>query len=98
MNAAVVYESMFGNTRAVAETIAEGLRCGRRAVALDTRLSYPLIAGAARAIPRRLAHQGYEVVARPTGFIVEVTQGPLKPGEHERARAWGAGLVRYGAR
>ena len=177
MEVAVVYESIFGNTRLVAETIAEGLRSAdagvqvallpvanatddkvgevdllvvggpthmmgltsvhsrksgagagnrgpsdgeaaphfgegavglglrewlealpaglgeRRAAAFDTRLSYPLAGGAARTIARRLGHRGYELVAKPTGFVVQGAQGPLKPGERERALAWGAALT-----
>lgn len=158
MGAVVVYESMFGNTRIIAEAIAEGLRAsdpgaqvavmpvaeavtskltdadllivgapthfsrmptprsrkafasgpgvrewlaalpaaapGRRAAAFDTRLSYPLAGSAARPISRRLHRRGYQIVARPAGFIVQHSKGPLKDGERERARAWGAGLMR----
>jgi len=158
MGAVIVYESMFGNTRIVAEAIAEGLRAsdpgaqvavmpvaqaatgkladadllivgapthfsriptprsrkafaagpgvrewlaalpaappGRRAAAFDTRLSYPLAGSAARPISRRLHRRGYQIVASPAGFIVQHSKGPLKDGERERARAWGAGLMR----
>ena len=48
----------------------------RRAAAFDTRLSYPLAGGAARTIARRLGHRGYELVAKPTGFVVQGAQGP----------------------
>jgi hypothetical protein len=158
MDAAVVYESMFGNTRIIAEAIADGLRAsdpgaqvavmavaeaaagklpaadllivgapthfswmptsrtrrpfaagpgvrgwlaalpaarpGRRAAAFDTRLSYPLAGATARPIWRRLHRCGYQIAAKPMGFIVERSKGPLKDGERERARAWGAGLIR----
>jgi len=158
MGAVVVYESMFGNTRIIAEAIAEGLRAsdpgvqvavmpvaeaasgkltgadllvvgapthfsrmstprsrkafaagpgvrewlaalpaappGRRAAAFDTRLSYPLAGSAAGPISRRLHRRGYQIAARPAGFIVQHSKGPLKDGERERARAWGAGLTR----
>ena len=161
MDAAVVYESMFGNTRIIAEAVAEGLRAsdpgahvavvpvadatvgklgepdlvvvgapthfsrmstprsrkvfatgpgvrewlaalpaapqGRRAAAFDTRLSYPLAGSAARPISRRLHRRGYQIAARPAGFIVQHSKGPLKAGERERARAWGAGLMRQPA-
>ena len=157
MDAAVVYESMFGNTRIIAEAIADGLRAtdpgvqvavlpvgeaaagkppeadllivgapthfnrmptsrtrkpfapgpgirewlaalpaarpGRRAAAFDTRLSYPLAGAAARPISRRLHRRGYQIAARPAGFIVEHSKGPLKDGERDRARDWGAGLI-----
>ena len=63
MDAAVVYESMFGNTREVAEAIATGIR---------------------EADPS----------ARAEGFIVTGGEGPLRDGELERARTWGAALAR----
>jgi hypothetical protein len=179
MDIAVVYESMFGNTRAVAEAIAVGIReadpsarvtvtrvgaipagdlgevgllvaggpthitrmssprtraqgvqavqkpaakphrelepnaagpgirewldglpktqPGSRAAAFDTRLSYPLAGGAARPIARQLRRHGYQLVAKPEGFIVTDGEGPLRDGELDRARAWGATLAREAA-
>ncbi|HMK97135.1 MAG TPA: flavodoxin family protein, partial [Acidimicrobiales bacterium] len=67
---------------------------GCRAAAFDTRLSYPLAGGAAGPIARRLRRCGYRVDPAPQGFIVKAAQGPLGTGEQERARAWGASLVR----
>jgi hypothetical protein len=166
MDAIVVYESMYGNTRAIAEAIADGLNAtailpvheavghqgmadllvvggpthahglatahsrrlaaeaaredGRRiepgateepglrvwlrdlspaaahhAAAFDTRLDRsPWITGiAARGIARRLRRHGIDVVTTES-FLVEDTEGPLAPGELERARAWGAELAR----
>jgi hypothetical protein len=63
---------------------------GHSAAAFDTRLSYPLAGGAARSIGRGLRHHGYEIVAKPQGFVVDGAQGPLRQGERERAKAWGA--------
>jgi flavodoxin len=157
MEVAVVYESMFGNTRLIAEAIAEGMGqanpgahvaivpvteassdklaavdllvvggpthirrmsssrtrkdlapgpglrewmstlpsgvAGKRAAAFDTRFGYPLSGAAARPISRHLHGHGYVIVAKPEGFIVRQAKGPLKDGERERARAWGARLV-----
>jgi hypothetical protein len=169
MRALVVYESVYGNTRAVAEAIAEGLEAlgavqakpvcetadsdldhvdllvvggpthmhgmtsslsrrlaiqageedgvaieagardkrglrqwlaersgeGRKAASFDTRLDRsPTLTGvAARGIARRLRGRGYELVADPESFLVEDAEGPLAPGELERARAWGAKLA-----
>lgn len=67
---------------------------GRMAAAFDTRLPFPLAGGAARPIARELRRHGYDVAARPMGFVVDGAQGPLRAGERDRARAWGAGLVR----
>lgn len=178
MDVAIVYESMFGNTRTIAEAIAEGVRQadpsahvdlmrvgeakaeqvsraqllvvgapthmrgmssdltrrkglageeqaardkgrefapetgaggpgirdwfgalpaaapGAHAAAFDTRAAFRLAGGAARKISHRLRRHGYDVVARPEGFIIEDTEGPLRAGEREKARAWGAELVR----
>ncbi len=180
MDAAVVYESLFGNTRAVAEAIAagitdadpvarvmvmrvaeakpghvatagllvvggpthntrmssprtrrSGLRSGEKArrkshgwdvepgaggpgvrewlkalpaareacwaAAFDTCLSYPVAGGAARPIARSLRRHGYRLAAAAEGFIVTGMGGPLRDGELERARSWGAALVRQAA-
>lgn len=64
------------------------------AAAFDTRLSFPLAGGAAGKIARRLRGHGYRLVARPTGFIVAGSYGPLRAGERDRAAAWGAQLAR----
>jgi hypothetical protein len=34
------------------------------------------------------------LVAEPEGFIIEDTEGPLRAGESDRAKAWGADLLR----
>ena len=65
------------------------------AAAFDTRLDKsPWISGAAgRVIARRLRRLGTDVIATES-FLVEDTEEPLKAGELERARAWGAELAR----
>jgi hypothetical protein len=68
-----------------------------KAAAFDTRLSYPLAGGAARAIARKLSHHGYTLATRPRGFIVDGAQGPTRKGERDRAKAWGS-KVRQAAR
>jgi len=162
MKAVVVYESLWGNTAAIAKAIAEGL--GPEARALSTAEATPealqgidLIVGgsplfafrlptdemrenirskantfptppdlsapsmrdwldsvpagqgrcagfetriwwspgsSARAIRKRLEKAGYTAIARPKGFRVTGMTGPLKAGEIERARKWGARLAR----
>ncbi|HEU5160942.1 MAG TPA: flavodoxin domain-containing protein [Streptosporangiaceae bacterium] len=71
---------------------------GHKAAAFDTRLPFPLAGGAARPIARKLRRRGYSVVAGPKGFVVDEAEGPLRAGEQDRAKAWGAGLVRQAAR
>jgi len=162
MKSVVVYESLWGNTAAVAEAIAEGL--GDGAVALSTSKAdaaaldgvelivagAPLLgfslpteemrtniannpagpkadfsspsmrswiaampAGGARfaafetriwwspgSAPKTIAAlleaKGYHSVAAPEKFLVTGRYGPLKAGELDRARAWGATLARIG--
>ncbi|HSK53811.1 MAG TPA: hypothetical protein VK908_01025 [Jiangellales bacterium] len=67
---------------------------GTPAAAFDTRADVRLAGGAAHGIARKLRHHGYELVARPEGFFVGEAEGSLQDGELERARAWGARLVR----
>jgi hypothetical protein len=67
---------------------------GSRAAAFDTRLGAPMAGGAARGIARRLRKHGYHLVSDPEGFVVEDAYGPLRAGELERAKKWGAQLTR----
>jgi hypothetical protein len=162
MKAFVVYESLWGNTAAVARAIAEGI--GPEATALSTAQASaeamagvtlivagaPLLAfrlptdsirksigrdrkhaqrppdlsnpsmrswldalpkgsgcsaafetrfrwspgSATGAIARGLQKAGYRRIARDHRFIVKGTYGPLREGELERAKAWGAELAR----
>jgi hypothetical protein len=166
LRAMVVYESLFGNTRTVAEAVAEGLRAEgiavtladvRHAPAADEVLSQVLVVGApthafslsrpstrrdavrqgaapdgagtglrewldampptragerlgaafdtrakgARWVPKAagtrashlLGRRGYDLLSRPTGFLVTDVAGPLVEGELDRATAWGRALA-----
>jgi hypothetical protein len=166
MKIAIVYESIYGNTAAVAQAVAEGLRDlgdvdvravgdesfeadmlvvgapthahglpssmtrkaieaaaedaqatgtpldyqptagirkflerlpevdGTAAACFDTRFdkSRILTGSAAKAMARRLGRRGYRIVAEPESFFVLDSEGPLKEGELDRARRWGASL------
>ena len=162
MKAIVVYESLWGNTAAIARAIAEGIGEGTPALAtseatgeamsgvdlivagaplmgfsLPTKssrdnlrrspgkgkpppdLSHPSLrewlaampSGSGRSaafetrfkwspgsatgtIERELAKAGYPPGASRERFIVKGTYGPLREGELERAREWGAQLAR----
>lgn len=62
--------------------------------AFDTRVARPRLPGsAARAIRRRLRRRGATSVDTPHSFFVEGSEGPLRGGELDRARAWGMGLA-----
>jgi hypothetical protein len=67
---------------------------GGRAAAYDTRLGSRMAGGAAHGIARRLRRHGYQLASEPAGFIVENSYGPIREGEIERAKEWGAQLVR----
>jgi hypothetical protein len=69
------------------------VRDGGQAAAFDTRLASPMSGGAARGIARRLRKHGYHLVSDPEGFVVGDAYGPLRAGEIERAKKWGAQLV-----
>jgi hypothetical protein len=64
-----------------------------RAAAFDTQVRGPF-GSAAPAIAEGLESAGYRALAQPVGFIVKGRYGPLRKGEIERARLWGAELVR----
>lgn len=49
--------------------------------------------GATRDIQRGMRDAGYDAVAKPAKFVVEGTYGPLRDGEVDRAREWGAQLA-----
>jgi flavorubredoxin len=146
MDVVVVYESAFGNTRVIAEAVADGLRGAdpdARVAVLGVAEATPdrigeaeLVVvggpthmlgmsrassrqkamesgdgatrdkehheegagGAARSIARKLRRHGYDVVAKPEGFVVDGAEGPLRAGERDRANAWGAGLAPQAAR
>lgn len=66
---------------------------GTHAAAFDTRADIKHAGGAADGIAHRLTHHHYDLMVKPEGFIVEESDGPLRAGELERAKAWGATLV-----
>jgi len=72
----------------------EALPGGRgRGAAFETRVRGPW-GNATNAISKGLEEKGYRPLGKPSGFIVKGTYGPLRDGEVERARAWGAELAR----
>ncbi|HEY3410782.1 MAG TPA: hypothetical protein VGK53_21660 [Propionicimonas sp.] len=64
-----------------------------RCAAFDTRIRGPFGKGAP-AVAEGLQAKGYQLVARPEGFIVTGKYGPLRKGELERATQWGTQLRR----
>lgn len=64
-----------------------------RAAAFETRVWWSP-GSAAKAILERLAQKGYQPAAKPQRFIVQGRYRPLRAGEVERAKSWGAELAR----
>jgi hypothetical protein len=70
-----------------------GLPAGRgHSAAFETRIWWSP-GSAAGGIERALAKAGYPPVANGQRFIVKGKSGPLRDGELDRARAWGAELA-----
>lgn len=61
------------------------------AASFETRLKWSP-GGATGTIDRGLRKAGYRTIAKAEKFVVSGTQGPLRDGELDRARAWGADL------
>ena len=59
--------------------------------AFETRLRFSP-GGATGAIERALERAGYRTISKAGKFIVKGAYGPLREGEAERARQWGADL------
>jgi hypothetical protein len=69
---------------------------GINAAAFDTRyeLARVLTGSAARVIDPGLRQRGFRLVRRPESFFVaRRAEGPLLPGEEERAADWASGLA-----
>jgi hypothetical protein len=64
-----------------------------RSAAFETALFWSP-SGAARAIVRGLENAGYPRAAKSRRFAVKGKYGPLRKGEAERARLWGAELAK----
>ena len=71
-------------------TLPPGSLTGVRAAAFDTRIKMFLHGDAAGKISHALHSAGATIVAKPQGFIVTATEGPLAPGQTDRAGAWAA--------
>jgi len=89
-----------GPTEAVqslVERIGPPVREGAQVATFDTRLKWRwirLFGFAAPKMAESLTEKGWRLTAAPEGFFVGAAKkGPLKPGEAERATAWGKGLV-----
>ena len=70
---------------------------GIKVAVFDTRMTTKLVGifgYAAKRIAGSLKDRGGTLVARPEGFFVKASKGPLKEGELERAAAWANDLIK----
>ena len=65
---------------------------GTAAASFETRLRWSP-GGATGAIDDRFHRAGFRTIAKPGKFVVKGSYGPLREGEIERAREWGATLA-----
>jgi len=64
-----------------------------RAAAFETRVRGPIPGSATKAILEGLGSKGYDPMGEKAPFYVGGKYGPLRDGEVEKARAWGAKLA-----
>ena len=80
--------------RGIREWIASVEASPVRTVTYDTRVKKAFIPGsAAKSVAKSLRGHGFAGAGTGETFWVEDVAGPLKPGEVDRARAWGRSLV-----
>jgi flavodoxin len=75
------------------ERTPEGALAGARALAFDTRYERArwITGSAAKEIHKRLRRLGCKMLAEPESLFVEGSEGPLEPGEEDRA--WAARVL-----
>lgn len=103
----------FRHTRAVRgflQAMPAGALQGKQVAAFDTRIDLADIHSAvgrffvgtfgyaAHPIAQALQKKGGKLVAAPEGFLVTGSEGPLKPGELERAAIWAGQIGAAAAR
>lgn len=77
----------------VREWLATLRRPGLAVAAFDTRIANPFLPGsAAKTAAKALRRAECHLVAPAESFLVTGTKGPLRDGELDRARRWGAEL------
>jgi flavodoxin len=86
--------------RAFLKALPRGFLAGVPAAAFDTRLLRArwLTGSAAPGVARELRRLGCRLVVPPESFFVLDREGPLEPGEAERARRWARAVLERVAR
>lgn len=66
---------------------------GIKAAAFDTRIRMFVHGDAAKKMAHVLRESGAEIISEPMPFYVQGSDGPLRPGEVEKATRWGTSLL-----
>jgi flavodoxin len=85
--------NMSSATKQFFSRLGDARRDGKAAASFDTKFEQRLAGSAAGKMARALRRLGFRLVSKPENFYVAGMQGPLKPGELERARDFGASLA-----
>jgi flavodoxin len=74
-------------------TLGDGHLEGVKAAAFDTRVRMFIHGDAAKKMAHTLRDQGADMISEPMPFYVQGSEGPLRPGEIEKAARWGKSLL-----
>ena len=78
---------------AALDAFGPGQLRGVKAAAFDTRVRLFVHGDAAKKLIEELRKHGAEIISAPQPFYVKGTEGPLLPGELEKAEFWGRSLL-----
>lgn len=73
--------------------LGDGHLKGVKAAAFDTRVRMFIHGDAAKKMASSLRSQGADIISEPMPFFVQGSEGPLRPGEIEKAARWGKSLL-----
>ncbi len=73
--------------------LGDGHLEGVKAAAFDTRIRMFVHGDAAKKMAHTLRDSGAEIISEPMPFYVQGSEGPLRPGEIEKAARWGKSLL-----
>lgn len=74
-------------------TLGDGHLKGVKAAAFDTRVRMFIHGDAAKKMAHALRDSGADIISEPMPFYVQGSEGPLRPGEIEKAARWGKSLL-----
>ena len=78
---------------AMLSALGKGHLKGVKAAAFDTRVRMFMHGDAAKKITHALKAGGADIIAQPMPFYVKGSEGPLRDGEIEKAKAWAHTLL-----